>query len=631
MDHSILDRLYFGRDDAEHDLADGLLRKGFLPTEAYEEALSGPKTLVIGRKGSGKSAICVRLTMDGVRRGATVLITPDDAAGSEIRRFELQGLTNETAKSVVWRYVFAVQAARHITDHAKAEHGLRLPRSVRALRRFLKDNGELADSDRLYDRVVAGTRGLQSTLSLEAFGFKASVELRTSSEGARASRQIEVLESGVAAAFADLRCTESHEPLLLLVDQLEQVWAADEDSAAMVIGLLLASKHIAGAFGRAVRCVLFVRSDIYDALRFSDGDKFHGDERRIDWSVQALRQIALNRATASLGRDVSEDELWSEIFPGIVGGEDTATYLLSHALPRPRDIIQFLNACRDAAVQQAHTQIQPEDVLRATLIFSQWKLGDLAREYRVTYPYLERIFVLFQNAGYVVTRSAICQRFEYARGALQESFPRYADVLTPNGIIEALYGVSFLGVLRNGDVVYAGGSEPPIQPHEDEFHIHPCFRAALNATQSTKFDEYRGLLHLATHGVAQGIGNVIVGGAVPYRPVRSFALIEALLESCQRILRQLGRAQLPAETRERVSLEIGRIVSSTDELLEQAKLGGGSDPILHFTHTVTYLRSLATQLNREGLDENLTRRIEDETRRLMAHLSGAGEAERPLS
>jgi len=630
MDDTILARLYFGRDGAEHDLTDGLLRKGFLSTEAYQEALSGRKTLVIGRKGSGKSAICVRLTMDGVRHGATILITPDDAAGSEIRRFELQGLTNETAKSVVWRYVFAVQAARHITGHAKTEHGRRLPRTVRALRRFLKDNGEFTGSDSLSDRVKAGTRGLQSTLSLEAFGFKASVELKTSSEGARASRQIEVLETGVAAAFADLKCTESHDPLLLLVDQLEQIWSADEDSAATVIGLLLASKHIAGAFGRAVRCVLFIRSEIYDALRFSDSDKFHGDERRIDWPVQALRQVALNRAAASLGRSVSEDELWCEIFPATIDGKDTAAYLLSHALPRPRDIIQFLNACRDAAVQQANVRIEPEDVLRATLTFSQWKLRDLASEYRVTYPYLERLFVLFQNAGYVVTRSAISRRFEYARKTLHENFPRYVDVLTPDGIIEALYGVSFLGVLRNGDVVYSGGSEPPIQPHEDEFHVHPCFRAALNAMQSTKVDEFRGLDHLSTHGVEQGITNVVIGGAVPYRAARAFVLLEALLESCQRILRQLGRAHLPVETRERISVEIGRIISSTDKLLEQANSGGGSDPVLHFTHTVTYLRSLATQLTAEGLDENLTRRMEDETRRLMAHLSGAGEAERPL-
>jgi hypothetical protein len=621
MSDGILTRLYFGRDDAEHDLTDGLLREGFLPTQAYEEALSGRKTLIIGRKGSGKSAICARLTIDGVRRSATILITPDDAAGSEIRRFELQGLTNETAKSVVWRYVFAVQAGRHIVDHAKAEHGRRLPVTVRALRRFLKDNGELAGSDRLYDRVVTGARGLQSTLSLEAFGFKASVDLKTSSEGARASRQIEVLETGVAAAFADLKCTESHEPLLLLVDQLEQIWSADDDSAAMVIGLLLASKHIAGAFSKAVRCVLFVRSDIYDALRFSDGDKFHGDERRIDWSVHALRQIALKRATASLGRSVPADELWSEIFPPTVAGENTATYLFSHVLPRPRDIIQLLNVCRDTAVQQGHAKIMVDDVLMGKLTFSQWKLGDLAREYRITYPYLERLFVLFQNAGYVVTRSAIYRRFEYARETLHESFPRYANVLTPSGMIEVLYGVSFLGVLRNDDVVYSGGSEPPVQPHEDEFYIHPCFRAALNATQSTKFDEYRWLRDLTVHGAEQGVSNTVLGRVVPYRPARSFALIEALLESCQRILRQLGRAQLPSETRERISVEMGRIISSTDELLEQTHSGLGNDPVVHFIHTVTYLSSLGAQLSREGLNKNLTRRIEDETRRLMANFT----------
>lgn len=51
--------LYFGRDDAEMDIADGgLLRAGFLPTPAYKAARKARKHLIIGRKGSGKSAIC---------------------------------------------------------------------------------------------------------------------------------------------------------------------------------------------------------------------------------------------------------------------------------------------------------------------------------------------------------------------------------------------------------------------------------------------------------------------------------------------------------------------------------------------------------------------------------------------
>lgn len=121
-------QLFFGRDDAENDLTDGLLSGAvFRPNYAYREVLSGRKSLIIGRKGSGKSAICRRLAAPDGHPGACVVITPDDAAGDEIRRFELQGVTADTAKSLIWRYVLAVHAARHLTLHARAAHGRRPP------------------------------------------------------------------------------------------------------------------------------------------------------------------------------------------------------------------------------------------------------------------------------------------------------------------------------------------------------------------------------------------------------------------------------------------------------------------------------------------------------------------------
>lgn len=120
-----------------------LLRGGFLPNAAYRAALSGRKMLIIGRKGSGKSAICMQLSADGGQHAGTVLVTPDETAGEEIRRFELQGLPGDSAKSLIWRYLFAVHAARHLVTHAKDAHR-RKPDSVKALARFLKQNGESA-------------------------------------------------------------------------------------------------------------------------------------------------------------------------------------------------------------------------------------------------------------------------------------------------------------------------------------------------------------------------------------------------------------------------------------------------------------------------------------------------------
>ena len=82
-----LERLYFGKDDAESDIAKGgLLKQGFLRTRAYEEAFKGTKTLIIGRKGSGKSAICLMLNAALSAENRISLISPDEIAANKSRK-----------------------------------------------------------------------------------------------------------------------------------------------------------------------------------------------------------------------------------------------------------------------------------------------------------------------------------------------------------------------------------------------------------------------------------------------------------------------------------------------------------------------------------------------------------------
>ncbi|MFD7287936.1 P-loop ATPase, Sll1717 family [Streptomyces sp. NPDC059863] len=628
---SVLANLHFGREDAERDVTDGLLlRGGFLSTNATRAAVSGRKMLIIGRKGSGKSAICMRLMADGVHPGGKVLITPDDAAGDEIRRFELQGLPGDSAKSLIWRYVFAVNAARHLVTHAADAHG-RKADSVKALRRFLKQNDELpADrpGDRFGDRLAQGARGLQTALSLEAFGFKAGVELaHAPSEGARAARQLDVVERGVADAFAELDCAAAHEPLLLLVDQLEQVWSVEPESNSMVIGLLLAAKHAAGLYGRAVRCLLFLRADIYDSLSFGEGDKFHGDELRIVWTDHSLRELALARARASTGlAGLSEESLWRELFPESVRGEDTAAFIFSRCLPRPRDAIQFLNLCQETAwLTHGRGRITDSDVLQAGRQFSAWKLKDLAQEYLIAHPFLERLFPLFQNTGYVVSRAALSSRFEQAAETLHRLFPAYAEALTPSGAVDILYSVGFLGVRRGNDVVFAGGGELPVQPHEGEFHVHPCFREALGATSAIDLRRFEPV----AAGDRIASGNINVDGAGNTGVSREYRLLAELTRSCHSILSQVGRAVgLAQDARDEITQQIGRVLNDIGAARPRGGSGGYSDTAGHLLAAAHYFTSLAAQLRASGLDDttgagSVAQRIEDEARRLRRLAGGS--------
>lgn len=635
-----LDRLYFGREDAERDVTDGLLRAGFLPTAAFRAALSGRKMLIIGRKGSGKSAICMRLMEGGAHTGGALLITPDDAAGDEIRRFELQGLAGDTAKSLIWRYVFAVHAARHLTAHARDAHGRKEPDSVKALRRFLKQNDEEgvqgADAlpgGRLGDRLAQSARRLQTSLSLEAFGVRAAMDLvPAGSEGGRAARQLDLVEHGVARAFADLGCADAHPPLLLLVDQLEQVWSAEADSNSMVIGLLLAAKHVAGAYGRALRCLLFLRSDIYDSLSFGEGDKFRGDEVRIAWTEPALRELARTRAQASVGdalggTGLDDTRLWQEIFPPTVAGEPTPSYLFTRSLPRPRDAIQFLNLCRDTAADHCHERIEEADVLQATRQFSEWKLKDLVQEYLIAHPFLERLYPLFQNNGYTVTRRVLGERLEEAAPTLRRLFPAYAESLDLVGVVDALFAVGFLGVRRGNDVVYGGGGELPVQPHESELHVHPCFREALGATSPIDLRRYEP--GVVTSRMVSGN----VGGYAhsPSRSVgmREHALLDHVIRSCRSVLGQVGRAVgLGHDVRDEIAEQVGRVLTDATDAQNVLRRDGYVDVVDHVLTVSGYFSTLAAQLLATGLDgalgsDGVAYRIDDEARRLRRLAGGA--------
>jgi len=632
-DEPLLARLHFGREDAERDVTEGLLlRGGFLPNAAYRAALSGRKMLIIGRKGSGKSAVCMQLMADGGEQHAgRVLVTPDEAAGEEIRRFELQGLPGDSAKALIWRYVFAVHAARHLVSHATHAHGKKAPDSVKALARFLKQNGESAGGERLVDRLAQGARGLQTSLSLEAFGVKAGLDVaQAPSEGAQAARQLEVVEGGVARAFADLGCDGGvHGPLLLMVDQLELVWSAEADSISMVIGLLLAAKHGAGLYGRSVRFLLFLRADIYDSLAFGEGDKFRGDELRIAWTEQALRDLALARARASAGVEVTEERLWGEVFPPVVDGEETPAYLFRRCLPRPRDAIQFLNLCQETAwLFSGRDRITEADVLEASRQFSQWKLKDLGLEYLVAHPFLRNLFPLFQNNGYVVTRAALGTRFEAAAGSLHPLFPAYADALTLPGVVDVLYSVGFLGVRRGNDVVFVGDDDLPVQPHEKEFHVHPCFRAALNATSAIDLRHYEphdtyAQVALDTHVAQSTFGLGSVGNTVSNRDDR---LVGELRRSCHSILAQTGRAVgLAQDARDEISQRISRVLDDVNGFPAGAVSSfDADDQLLTAAH---YFDTLGAQLLASGLDEGaggpVARRLTDEARRLRRVAGGS--------
>jgi DNA-binding CsgD family transcriptional regulator len=596
---SDLGQLYFGRDDAESDIAEGgLLHAGFLRTAAFRAVESGRKQLVIGRKGSGKSAICVTLA---AANDAVSLITPDEISADEIQRFELAGINIQQSKTIIWRYILMIQVAKFIVVHAR-EHD-KQPAAVEALRKFLLANGEAADH-RWHEKFWKVIQRLRASLSLEAFGAKVAFDAGpTPSEGVRASGQLEVVEKQILRALAELKCPASHRRPLLLVDQMEKVWSNDSDSEAMVAGLLQAAKNVHARLP-GVRCVVFLRADIYDILQFPDKDKLHGDEMRIDWTPEGLSNLALVRARASLGRDVANIELFGQLFPEKINGTPTDEYIINLTLLRPRDMIQFCNLCRDTAEKNGHAAVIASDVVEAEVQYSLWKLQDLANEYLVNYPFLGELFVLFQNSGYLVSRKEVEDRVASLQHTLLRRYPDYFDAIRAPRVIDILFGIGFLGVRRNHRFEYAYLTEKPVEMHDTEFCVHPGFREALRATTAANIHPYSPSESVNAAMLPAGIVALMShGGRLP----RSYGdadlqLIASIVGTADTILRQLGRPGIPPELAAEIREHLLKMRDDADMwLTEFADVPERVNPQsieAHVKRTAAYLDRLGDDLER---------------------------------
>lgn len=601
--------LYFGRDDAELDIAEGgLLRAGFLPTPAYNAARKARKHLIIGRKGSGKSAICRTLAAEDDPRLVTMLVTPDALSAEEIRRFELQGVTPGMAKRMLWRYVLAAHVAKHLVIHAKAAHK-KVPGSVGRLQAFLADNGE---PDVAMPKLYEAIKKLRS-LKLQAFGV--GLEIGGPSEGTRTDHQLDVVEHHIDLAIEELACPEEHPRLLLLVDQVEDVWSEDGEADNLVIGLLKASRAVGARFAR-VSCVVFLRSDIYDLLRFADKDKYHGDEKRVDWTAERLRELVHARARASLGG--GEVRLWGEIFPAEIAGEPAWDHIVGHTLMRPRDVIHLCNLCRDTAENNGHAAVTRDDVAEAIEQYSQWKLEDLPNEYLANYPFLSGLLAVFQDHGYVVTRTALDRRLPEARAVLSARFPERSEALTTDDVLELLYEVGFLGIRRNDHVLYAARHGGHVEPADTEFHVHPAFRPALRATRAAITEGFEpGRL---VRQVRRRLG----GSRELQRGVVEYQLLESARFGMERLLDQLDEAQLPREVRQEVSVSLREVMRGIDLVLRDVPTTWTVD---QFEYIRSFLLYLSARLESDGYGDGpdgrrFIRSVDDRARQLRRQSRG---------
>jgi hypothetical protein len=480
--------LTFGEHVAENE--SDSLSDYFIETAAFGQALISRLMLFVGRKGSGKTAnmlqAAARLQEDA--RNVVVVIKPAAYDFSALLALmnDLPGEVKDYSIESLWRFLLQSELACTVIAGIEARPiGVPFAEAELQLIRFVDEEAPFDIRADFAKRFEDAVTYLQSSGATGERSVSAGRDRLNEALHADAIRRLRHLLGPVLSG---------RERVAILIDNLDKAWDRRVDLeplANLLLGLLGAVGRLSQDFNRddnwrrrvELSLVLFLRSDIYAYLQRTAREPDKIPTQVLSWSDHdLLLQLLEERFLAVRPPGTSRDELWERFFCPVVKGQDTRQYLLSHVLPRPRDMVYICNAAITSAVNSRHDIIDEGDILSAERNYSQFAYEALLVENGITVDQLDYVLLEFMDSDSVLPASAVRANLNLAGIAGDKA----------EYVIARLEAVSFLGVetapnkfqyvegeadSRRLDVLARKYAERVRQ--EPRYSIHPAYRSYL--------------------------------------------------------------------------------------------------------------------------------------------------------
>jgi len=493
---SIKDTTSFGSTDAD---TDDLLEQAFENHEAYTEALNHRRPVIVGRKGSGKTAIFRKIIRTRQHDFFAYGHTFSDYPWHHHHLQGTFGVPEEQRFVHSWRFLILMTLAKILLnqDQSQPWNDAALD-ELEMLERFVVDSYGSRDPD-VTQLFTPGKRiRIKPHLKLPG-GLEGGIDLE-SVPMTELPRLIQEVNRSLVDAVTV--CLNPEHQYFVCFDELDKGFdPTDLRYSQMLIGLILAANAINSSFRAAHKktsVVLCLRDDIYKILQFEDKNKLtENSVSLIEWdgprSRWTLKQLLERRFTVA--RDAAVPCKWEDIFDEtheMPGRQPKYRHILDRTFRRPRDAIKFCNEVLDAYKARGASgdgQFANEDIIAARPRYSEYLLKEIEDEIFKHIPaYRDHVDILKSLEALQFTGS----EFEQACKRRSDLFRQ--DV-SPISVLRSLFEFSVVGYQKTGGV--GGGSEyiwryldPTVRFDEAAtyFRIHPGLTEALGLKKFRKGD-----------------------------------------------------------------------------------------------------------------------------------------------
>lgn len=470
---------FFGKRDAEEEDA-GNLSKYFYRLGLLDELKTNKKSkgacIVVGVKGSGKTAICRTVEKSHQKSGITWKLKLADGFSVED---EKKQSSHYESFLVVYLLSGLISLIRENKDNFSEEAIKQLPGAIERLKG-------------LVSRVFKHTKA-----SVGNDGLGISFEIgELLKEGQR-----ELSHLGVEKFKEVLNPCLTERQAVILIDDVDEIFPNSDMNYEFIEGLIASAVKINNAFGNLVHCLVFMKAGPYSRY-FEHGrnyDKYADSAVVIRWDSTELVEMLATRCRVATGFDKENEESWRSLQRAFDGNKeitlDIQEYMISRCNSGPRDLIILANFAKQAAGDR---KIRIDDIEASEAQYSREKLFLLNRDYERQYGDIANLLAkVFRNKPVIFSKGKIEELIqteilgnaEIMRGGFGSmELLRSADA---SSVMEKLFDFGFIGFRdnTNSDFIYMMDMQSQmIQPGQRLFHayehrIHPAYETHLRLKQ----------------------------------------------------------------------------------------------------------------------------------------------------
>lgn len=428
------------------DAANESNEKYFLYFDDVKTVLDGSKCFVIGRKGSGKTAICQYIEK----------INEYDAFSAKL-----------DFKNFPFNLLYQYNDNKYSLQHKYITLWIQLI-YMQVLKLFLRNESIDASFQDMLKKAFPFYMDSKLENQVKRIdSLKVDASIKGEFMGASGTADI-----GVGGSVSPLQSSwvDNEDTLLQLVksrcdnsryyivfDALDEDYTnieTDEYQSyylPLLTSIFKAVQKIRSSLeGYKIYPVVFLREDIYRQIKDNDKTKWEDTKLQLEWTEEKLKEMLAHRISNEIGSvHLSYDEAVNRIFTSDalikrkryshnrIENIPLFKTIMRNSQARPRDLISFIICCCKTALDNKQSMVRQKDLSGAMSKYSERLAGELRDEIQNVVPEIETVYSLLSD---IRKQIFTLQEFEKCKKSYTE-----LDKYQTKDLLSALWEYSIIG------------------------------------------------------------------------------------------------------------------------------------------------------------------------------------------